>query len=582
MTVNTIYGNLEKDLGQAIGAAMRGDSTGFEKIGTNFTKTMTDAIGQFLSEQFIEDIIPDSLKPVSVGEEIALAGNKHAEEVREAIKDGAMFHGNILKTENNTLNKIFAEQKRLNAAIAKADADATRAKINQLEVDRKIASKKTTAEGILDFRANNPEEFEREARDFELRNRGTEEQKKLDQFRIERIQLEKDLLKLKNDKTAGVTTISQLDPFYNPSGGIGESMTETISINTAIQRAEAQLKTNTAQQEAILGDYLNEYERFLDENKTLAIEVRDKLTDSIEDLQGVEKLQLKRAGIFNKTPTDEMPPALQQILGNTSKSGVVNLPSTLGPTQDFQNGFNMTALNNMGTGDPNGTQVIFDPTTGETFISSPNLAGRVKQALGMDIDRFSGKDTDNTPINPEKEDYTMDKFSKNLNQFSGVIGMMGALTGEEEKTAKIMARVAQIQLMIAMYDRAKMAFEEGGGGVLKTIGSFFFGGPSGRQGGIMSKHSRSYDKGGIADGPSSGYGAILHGREAVVPLPNGRSIPVEKKKKKMATNNTNITVNMADGSSNVTSDSGADLAKAIDIAVRSTIEKELRPGGILQ
>lgn len=34
-------------------------------------------------------------------------------------------------------------------------------------------------------------------------------------------------------------------------------------------------------------------------------------------------------------------------------------------------------------------------------------------------------------------------------------------------------------------------------------------------------------KGGIADGPDSGYPATLHGTEAVVPLPNGRSIPVE-------------------------------------------------------
>ena len=33
MTVNTIYGNLESDLGKAIGAAMRGDSSLFQNIG---------------------------------------------------------------------------------------------------------------------------------------------------------------------------------------------------------------------------------------------------------------------------------------------------------------------------------------------------------------------------------------------------------------------------------------------------------------------------------------------------------------------------------------------------------------------
>jgi hypothetical protein len=35
-----------------------------------------------------------------------------------------------------------------------------------------------------------------------------------------------------------------------------------------------------------------------------------------------------------------------------------------------------------------------------------------------------------------------------------------------------------------------------------------------------------YKKGGISDGPSSGYLAMLHGLEAIVPLANNRSIPV--------------------------------------------------------
>ena len=35
-----------------------------------------------------------------------------------------------------------------------------------------------------------------------------------------------------------------------------------------------------------------------------------------------------------------------------------------------------------------------------------------------------------------------------------------------------------------------------------------------------------FDEGGIADGPKSGYPATLHGTEAVVPLPDGKNIPV--------------------------------------------------------
>ena len=37
----------------------------------------------------------------------------------------------------------------------------------------------------------------------------------------------------------------------------------------------------------------------------------------------------------------------------------------------------------------------------------------------------------------------------------------------------------------------------------------------------------SFANGGISSGPLGGYQAMLHGTEAVVPLPNGRSIPVE-------------------------------------------------------
>jgi hypothetical protein len=120
-----------------------------------------------------------------------------------------------------------------------------------------------------------------------------------------------------------------------------------------------------------------------------------------------------------------------------------------------------------------------------------------------------------------------DEFSKNLNQFSGVIGLMGAVSGQEEKTAKIMAKVAQIQLLITTYERAKMALEMGGGNILKTIGQFFTGTVPARDGGVMSRHGRSYAGGGVASGPNSGYGATLHGTEAVVPLPNNRTIPVE-------------------------------------------------------
>ncbi len=45
--------------------------------------------------------------------------------------------------------------------------------------------------------------------------------------------------------------------------------------------------------------------------------------------------------------------------------------------------------------------------------------------------------------------------------------------------------------------------------------------------GHFHAHIREFARGGIARGPDTGYAATLHGAEAVVPLPDGRTIPVK-------------------------------------------------------
>jgi len=57
----------------------------------------------------------------------------------------------------------------------------------------------------------------------------------------------------------------------------------------------------------------------------------------------------------------------------------------------------------------------------------------------------------------------------------------------------------------------------------------YIGGEEDWQIGAFSMGRLSFGKGGIATGPTGGYMAELHGTEAVVPLPDGRSIPVEMK-----------------------------------------------------
>ena len=93
-----------------------------------------------------------------------------------------------------------------------------------------------------------------------------------------------------------------------------------------------------------------------------------------------------------------------------------------------------------------------------------------------------------------------------------------------------------------------------------------------------------YSTGGIARGSQRGYPAILHGTEAVVPLPNGKSIPVEMNKNSQQTQN-NIVVNVTtDGRVSREGSTGPDMDKmggAIAKAVQIELQNQKRSGGIL-
>jgi len=119
--------------------------------------------------------------------------------------------------------------------------------------------------------------------------------------------------------------------------------------------------------------------------------------------------------------------------------------------------------------------------------------------------------------------------------------------------------------------------------IMGSIPFFPGGGLGGRDGGIMKAPGyRSFGTGGVSDGPDSGYPAILHGTEAVVPLPNGRSIPVEMSGG-TGVNNISVNVNMTTGETSSTGggEEAYALGRAISTAVQTEIAKQQRPGGSL-
>jgi hypothetical protein len=120
--------------------------------------------------------------------------------------------------------------------------------------------------------------------------------------------------------------------------------------------------------------------------------------------------------------------------------------------------------------------------------------------------------------------------------------------------------------------------------MLKMIKSMF--GLSFDGGGIMDKGKKveSYSTGGVAKGSNQGHLAMLHGTEAVVPLPDGKSIPVQMSGNGGATNN-NIVVNIStDGQSSNKGSTGPDMDKlgaVVATAVQVELQNQKRSGGIL-
>jgi tape measure domain-containing protein len=95
-----------------------------------------------------------------------------------------------------------------------------------------------------------------------------------------------------------------------------------------------------------------------------------------------------------------------------------------------------------------------------------------------------------------------------------------------------------------------------------------------------------FANGGIVKGPTLGLVGEGRYNEAIVPLPNGKSIPVDlggAAGGNAAPISTNIVVNVKNGQaeSQMTGNQGNQLARELEGAVRQVILKETRPGGLI-
>jgi hypothetical protein len=178
-----------------------------------------------------------------------------------------------------------------------------------------------------------------------------------------------------------------------------------------------------------------------------------------------------------------------------------------------------------------------------------------------------------------------DAMSAGINgMIQGTMSMKDAFKNMALSVLKMLSNIITQMLVMKFLGSAfGMGITSGLGSISSTIAAP----PAARNGGVFSagKKMGGYADGGIAKGSTSGYPAVLHGTEAVVPLPDGKSIPVSMNG---TGQNNNVTVNVSmDGQGNAQSQSdsngqqGANIGKLIAGAVQEELQKQKRPGGIL-
>lgn len=164
--------------------------------------------------------------------------------------------------------------------------------------------------------------------------------------------------------------------------------------------------------------------------------------------------------------------------------------------------------------------------------------------------------------------------------FTSIIdGTKSAKDAFADMARSMLADMAQLiaKMLVQRAIMAMFGFENGG---VASGGFQAFG-----MGGIAKGGITGYASGGIIKQPTIGLVGEGKHNEAIVPLPDGRSIPVDMKG---SGQNNNVTVNVAiDSQGNARQDAqadsnqGANLGSAIAAAVQKELQNQKRAGGIL-
>ena len=216
------------------------------------------------------------------------------------------------------------------------------------------------------------------------------------------------------------------------------------------------------------------------------------------------------------------------------------------------------------------------PERGKALIELLNAeeVEALKQA-GFEVDNLASKAADLQPMEVLLKDLGSSVHDNMSSAFTALVtGAKSAKAAFADMAVSILKDLAAMIVKMAILN------------MFKNTGFGNFIGLGARSGGVFDqgKKMSGYATGGIAKGSTSGYPVMMHGTEAVVPLPNGKSIPVQMSGNGGGSTN-NIVVNIStEGQSSKQGSSGPDMDKlggAVAAAVQVELQNQKRSGGIL-
>lgn len=303
------------------------------------------------------------------------------------------------------------------------------------------------------------------------------------------------------------------------------------------------------------------------------------------------------------TQPSQLPQTGVQTAATSPMPGIGGAMATAGAQMGAQMGTPVYLVPGMGLGgsamNPLFVSMVQDPLTSAMGGEGAGAgAGAIPQALGG----LSEEEDPATKATKELTEETKGLTLQSATNYAAMGTLIAGMTGNE-KAAKALAMVTTgLQLAVMaqnLFQKTKMAkdmvkqtVETGLNTAATTANTTAQYASAGfRTGGISTPAGpmKGYSTGGISRGSQSGYPVTLHGTEAVVPLPNGKSIPVEVSGGGSSMNQNNVNVNVvmnSDGSaqSKTTEQEGrdaAELGRNISLAVQEELKKQKRSGGML-